>query len=105
MVTDTHQSGVVPLLDTFWDRPRGHLGATSSRVLVTPFLSNLALSNDEQHLSLLKEDDIVLFLSNMLQCLMVLHEERHVIMEPSKKFHSPFQPDCTANLRSCWLLG
>lgn len=77
--------GVVPLLDTFWDRPLGEGGKTSARVLVMPFLTCLA---PRGHCIPLKHADVVLCLHNLLACLRKLHERRvvHMDIKPSNLF-------------------
>jgi serine/threonine protein kinase len=78
--------GVVPLLDTFWDRPLGEGGKSSARVLVMPFLTCLA---PRGRCLPLKLADVVLCLRNMLACLRKMHEERRVVhldIKPSNLF-------------------
>jgi serine/threonine protein kinase len=77
---------VVPLLDTFWDRPLGEGGKSSARVLVMPFLTCLA---PRGRCVPLKLADVVLCLRNMLACLRRLHEERRIVhldIKPSNLF-------------------
>jgi len=73
--------GVVPLIDTFWDQPGGYAGHDSFRILVMPlFTGSIAEPRFGRLCQVaLSYDDIVLFLENLLECLIVLHNERHIV--------------------------
>ncbi len=80
------ETGVVPLLDSFWDRPRGLAGAGSYRVLVMPLMQSVA-DNDRceaEHPLTLRE--ISLCARHILEALVELHEVRgimHMDIKPS----------------------
>jgi len=92
----TGAPGVVPLIDAFWDRPLGEAGWTACRVLVMPWLTCLvqrhwADGQYQERLTLehLALGDVVKCARQLLECLVVLHEERsivHLDIKPSNIF-------------------
>jgi len=92
----TGAPGVVPLIDAFWDRPLGEAGWTACRVLVMPWLTCLVQRHwaDGQYqerltLERLALGDVVKCARQLLECLVVLHEERRIVhldIKPSNIF-------------------
>jgi len=92
----TGAPGVVPLIDAFWDQPLGKAGWMACRVLVMPWLICLVQchwANGQYQEQLMLEHlvlgDVVRCARQLLECLVVLHEERHIVhldIKPSNIF-------------------